>query len=442
MTMRAHKLLLPVAMAALLSGCGVFKEAENKTPVLGERVAVLGAEVEVGIDATTAALPFALPAPRANDDWAQSGGNAPKAMGHLALSASPQLAWRTSIGEGSNSAARLIATPVVAEGRVYSIDVEGVVRAFDAQTGSLQWATQFASAEGDRGSLYGGGVAYGDGRLFATNGLGDVVALDPANGGIFWQVRPAGPLRGAPTYDGTHLYVTTQDNQLFALKPADGASEWNASAALEVAGVFGNAAPAAGRGTVVAGFSSGELNGYRYENGRLLWQDALSRTSVSTSVSSLSDIDADPVIDSGQVIAVGQGGRMVALDILSGQRLWELSIAGTSTPTVAGEWVFVVTDRAQLIAVARESGRVRWINQLPRFKNEEKRSGAYYYAGPVLAGGKLWVTSSAGGLIEIDPDSGRYLAQREAGKGYSLAPVVAGGTLYLLADDGSLSAYR
>ena len=39
------------------------------------------------------------------------------------------------------------------------------------------------------------------------------------------------------------------------------------------------ASPAVGQGTVVAGFSSGELNAYRYENGRLVWQGHLARTS-------------------------------------------------------------------------------------------------------------------------------------------------------------------
>ena len=73
-----------------------------------------------------------------------------------------------------------------------------------------------------------------------------------------------------------------------------------------VAGVFGAGAPAFGQGTVVAGFSSGELNAYRYENGRLVWQDQLQRTSIRTSVASISDVDASPVIDNGQVIAVGQ----------------------------------------------------------------------------------------------------------------------------------------
>jgi hypothetical protein len=38
---------------------------------------------------------------------------------------------------------------------------------------------------------------------------------------------------------------------------------------------------------------------------------------------------------------------MVALELNTGQRLWEINIAGISTPWVVGEWIFVVTDQAQ-----------------------------------------------------------------------------------------------
>ena len=88
-------------------------------------------------------------------------------------------------------------------------------------------------------------------------------------------MKPAGPLRGAPTLAFGAVYVMTQDNQLIALNQADGTTLWNQSGSLGQAGVFGVAAPAAGQGTVVAGFSSGELIAYRYENGRNLWSDAL-----------------------------------------------------------------------------------------------------------------------------------------------------------------------
>ncbi|MEI9928212.1 MAG: PQQ-binding-like beta-propeller repeat protein [Sphingomonas sp.] len=177
------------------------------------------------------------------------------------------------------------------------------------------------------------------------------------NGSEVWRARPGGPLRGSPGVDNGQVYVLTQDNQLFALKQDTGEVEWSASASLESQGVFGVAAPASAQGTIIAGFSSGELNAYRYENGHQLWGDVLSRSSMSTSVSSLSDIDAEPVIDQGRVYAVGQGGRMVAMEIVTGTRLWEENIAGIATPWVAGEWLFVVTDDARLLCIARGTGR-------------------------------------------------------------------------------------
>ena len=101
-----------------------------------------------------------------------------------------------------------------------------------------------------------------------------------------------------------------------------------------------------------------------------------------TSVSSLSDIDADPVIDNGQVFAVGQGGRMVALELTTGQRLWELNIAGIATPWVAGDWVFVVTDEAKLLCIYRQNGHIRWINQLPQFRAGQVEEGPDRLFGP------------------------------------------------------------
>ncbi len=136
----------------------------------------------------------------------------------------------------------------------------------------------------------------------------------------------------------------TQDNQIHALSTADGSLIWQETAATGQSGVFGVAAPAAGQGTVIAGYSQGELVAYRYENGRNLWSDALARTSISTQVGTLTDVDADPIIDDGRVYALGQGGRMAAYELVTGQRIWELALAGISTPAIAGEWVFTLTD--------------------------------------------------------------------------------------------------
>lgn len=432
-----------VAMALAASGCGIFKKGKAAgTPVLGQRIAVLTGEGDVTVDPATATLPMSLPAPAANADWTQSAGNSNHSMGQLALGGSLARAFMVQAGRGASLTARLAAPPIVANGRVYTIDTLGSVRAFDVRNGAQLWASQTPTEKGGERSLYGGGLAYDAGRIFATNGLGFVAALDERNGGIVWKVRPGGPLRGSPSVALGSIYVMSQDNQIYSLKEENGSTNWSQAASLEIAGVFGSASPAVGQGTVVAGFSSGELNAYRYENGRMVWQDALQRTSIRTSVSSLNDIDADPVIDNGQVIAVGQGGRMVALDLTTGQRQWELNIAGIDTPWVVGDWIFVVTDQARLLCVSRVNGHIRWLTQLPQFLKSKDKKGEIDYSGPILAGNRLIVTGSNGALIYVDPTTGLFQGQTNIGAPVSLSPVVANSTLYILDDRGRLTAFR
>lgn len=449
------RFLIALAVLAPLSGCGIFSGAgKPKTALLGERVAVLTYESGAEVDATLATTPVTVPAPIVNADWTQPGGNETKAMGHLALGTNLAKVWSARI-EGSTPQMRLAASPVVGGGRLYVVDTRAMLRAFDAQTGALIWSAQvgaaadtgkrnFLSGEmtGNSGALFGGGVSFADGRVYATNGIGDAAAFDAADGKQIWLKRPGGPLRGAPAVAGDRIYVVSQDNQIFSLAAATGELQWNQAATLEVAGVFGVATPAIAQGTVVAGYSSGELNAYRYENGRIVWGDALARTSISTAVSSLSDIDASPVIDNGRVFAVGQGGRMIALELVTGQRLWELNLAGLETPWAAGEWLFVVTDDARLLCITRNTGKVRWLTQLRGFRNVKSKRGPIQWSGPVLAGGRLIVASSEDVIEHYKPEDGTLISTQKADGAVKLPPIVANNMLYILTDDGRVTAYR
>ena len=450
------RIVIALTAISLLGGCGVFKGSKPKTPTIGERIAVLSSESSIQVDPALADVPIVLPPAEANADWTQPGGNAAKSMGHLALGTSLARAWSAKIGQGSETRARLASGPVIANGRVYTIDTRAVVRAFDVRTGAEIWAhpvgdpkerrggVSFWTGEstGAHGILFGGGVSFDNGRIYAVSGLGDVEAIDAGTGATIWRIRPAGPLRGAPTIANDNVYVITQDNQLFALNPADGKVRWNAAGTFETAGVLGAASPAAAQGTVVAGFSSGELNAYRYENGRIVWQDALTRTSISTAVATISDIDAEPVIDQGRVYALGQGGRMVALELNTGQRIWEINAAGLNTPWVAGDWIYAVTDQGQLMAMARTTGKVKWLTQLRHYKDEEDKKGVIRWVGPILAGDRLIVANSRGEIANVNPLDGTIQSTVDTGMSISLPMAVAGGTLFVLHDEGRLTAWR
>ncbi len=441
------KLLLVLAASTTLGGCAVLDSVrgdagkKNNTPTVGNRVDILGTERDTDIDAALANVAVILPPAIVNDAWAQPGGNASKSPGHVELGQGLARVWTASV-TGANPRARLAASPVMSDGRLYVVDTTARVTAFDANTGAQIWTNALEVEDDGQSSRYGGGVSATATNVFATNGVGDVASLAADTGALAWKKRPAGPLRGAPTLSNGNLYVMTQDNQIYALRQSDGEPQWNEAGPVAASGIFGVGAPAAAQGTVIAGYSSGELAAYRYENGRSLWSDTLSRTAMSTSVSTLTDIDADPVIDRGRVFALGKGGRMASYELVSGQRIWEINIAGISTPVAAGEWVFVMTDEAKLLCVARSSGKVRWISKLQRYNNEEKKKGPISWYGPVLAGGRLVVANSRGSVWSVSPDEGTATEVFNLKSDVSLAPIVANNTLYILDDSGRISAFR
>lgn len=443
--LKKHYVICAALLALPLAGCGALKgNGGPKTPTVGQRVSILSNDNSIKVDPATAALAVVLPEPQVNAAWAQSGGNASKSMGHLALAATRSKLWEASV-VGSTNKQRLASSPVIADNRLFVVDTDAVVTAFAADTGAKLWSVAIGSTGKDyKNSLFGGGAGVDGSIVYATSGAGDVAALNVADGSVVWKAKPAGPLRGAPTIAFGGVYVVTQDNQIFALNQASGAVQWQATASLEPGSVFGAASPAAGQGTIVAGFSSGEVQAYRYENGRDLWEDALARTSIALSVSTLTDVDADPVIDRGRVFALGQGGRMASYELVTGQRTWEISIAGISTPYVVGEWVYAMTDDGKLLCVARSNGKVRWLQQLARFRVEtdKKKKDPIRWTGPILAGGRLIAVNSEGQLVEFSPTDGSTLATTEFNSSLSQTPVVANNILYILADDGRITAWR
>ena len=442
----ARAALLAGIMAAGLTGCkgGLFGGGEDKaTPTVGNRTPILS-RIESGaeVDPALAGISVVLPPARANTEWAQVGGAPSKSYGHLALAENPTKVWTAQI-EGSTNRVRLAAAPVVGSNKLFAEGTDGVIRAFDKNTGALLWTRGEDDMTKDQApSAFGGGVSYEAGRVYATNGIGDVKALNAETGEVIWKVKPAGPLRGSPTIAFGQLFVMTQDNQVISLNITDGSLVWDESGSTTQSGVFGVAAPAAGQGTVIAGYSSGELSAYRYENGRVLWSDALARTNISTTVGTITDIDADPIIDSGRVYALGQGGRMAAYELVTGQRIWELNLAGISTPAIAGEWIFTLTDDARLLAISRSNGRVRWITQLQRYRDEKDKKGPIFWTGPVLAGGQLWIASSRGEVWKVSAGEGSATLFADVDQPVSLPPIVADGYLYLLDDSGTIHAWK
>ena len=431
--------LLTTLAASALGGCALpdWLEPSRPPPLQGTRVSVLLLDQKLEPDPALANVPVRLPRPFANAVWPMSGGVPSHAMQHLDGAEELRVAWRVRAGAGRSSSLRLLPPPIVAEGKVFVLDADAQVTAFDASTGRSLWRA--AARPDDSGDpAHAGGLAYADGRIFAGTGFAQVVAFEAASGKELWRQGVPGPVRSPPTPSAGRVLVLTIDNQCTALDAAEGTRQWVHAGIPEAAGLLDGPSPAIDAGAAIITYSSGEIFALRPENGRVIWSDSLAQVRRSDQIAGLADIRGNPVIDRGLVVATGNSGRTVGIDLRTGARVWEVDLGSIDMPWVAGEFVFVLTNEADLVCLTRREGRIRWVASLGRWKDEEKKRDPLFWSGPVLVKDRLLVVGGHGEMVAVSPYTGQFLGRLSLPAGVSFAPIVAGGAVFALTDSADL----
>jgi outer membrane protein assembly factor BamB len=446
MTLRRAVPLAAVAAVLLLAACESLDPTDLFTSrpeekLEGERIAILALDRGLSADPALAEMRVRLSEPYVNQAWSHYGGSSAHAMYHLSLGPAPKRAWSTDVGSGSADDRRLLAQPLVAGDTVYSMDALSVVTAYDGASGKVRWRADLEPEDEDDG-YFGGGIAFDSGRLFVTTGFARVFALDAGTGEVIWQQPVPAPMRAAPAAVDGRVFVVTLDNQTVALAAEDGQRLWSHSGIQETTGLVGGASPAVAGSTVIAPYSSGEIVGLLAENGRVLWSDSLSSVTRVDPLGDLAHIRGTPVIDRGMVFAISHSGRMVAIDLRQGLRAWEAEVGGVEMPWIGGDFLFVLTNDAQVVCLTRRDGRIRWVRPLERYEDPDDQEDLIHWAGPVLAGDRLIVAGSNGEALSISPYTGEVLGRIDLPGAPAVAPVVAGNSLYFLTEGGTLVAMR
>jgi outer membrane protein assembly factor BamB len=443
------RLMTGLGLLALLAAC------EREVILPGERFPVradLEASVPVeGQPAPTAPGPAENQSvaislgPQTGGDWTHRAGNARHLMPHAALSATPGLAWSAKIGAGSSRKNRIGAAPVVADGRIFTIDAGTGVTATGTNNGATLWATDLTASFDKGGGQSAGGLATAGGRVFATTGYGELVALDAASGAVVWRQRVDAPISGAPATDGSAVYVSGRDGSAWAVDAADGKVLWQVVGTPGKAAYVGTAAPTIGDRAVIFPSSGGDLMAVlKIGGGTKIWQASLAGKRLGRAFALTPDVTGDGVI-AGKTLFAGSGsGRTVAMSASSGERIWSAGEGALGPVAVAGGSLFLVNDEARLVRLNAETGEVIWSVEMPYFTTDKvkKRKGIYAHYGPVLAGGRIVVASSDGVLRVFDPTNGALVHTAEIPGGAASQPALAGGTLYVVGGNGQLHAFR
>ncbi len=339
-----------------------------------------------------------------------------------------------------STGAPIHSSPAVAGGTVYVGSRDHNFYALDAATGSLNWEYETESWVDSSPSVAGGTVYFGsnDSRLYA---------LDAESGEKVWEFKTDFPVKAAPAIAAGTLFFGSDDYSLYAVDIATGTKLWDydigspagsspavANGIVYIGSANGYsyafnalngqrrlrfkshyavyAAPAVSDGTVYLVTSNGFL--YAFDgNARTRWQEHEIRPmwtqlwvmgvplvpkpraqSGLLWFKKLEEAATSSPVVVGDTLYLGLENKLVAIDIQSRERLWEIETEGTirSSPAVVGSTLFFGSEDGRLYAIDATNGEKLW----------DFLTGDKITSSPAVANGVVYVSSHDGKLYAIE----------------------------------------
>ncbi len=334
--------------------------------------------------------------------------------------------WTAKVG--GDSEFLLVGLRPVGDGnRIYAAGAGGNVIAVDPQSGKQHWKTEL-----DVG--LSAGPAVGDDTVVVGSKDGVVIALDANSGAEQWRVFVGGEMIAKPLIDENNVIVQTIGNRLIALARFDGKQRWEMEQTLPVLTMRGASSPVMLGSLVIAGFDNGRLIAVNVSSGDIEWDAMLSLPTGRSDLDRLSDIDGSIAVVGQDIYAAGYQGRIASVAAESGQVLWSREIS--SMVGVAADWNSLYTTRndGEVIALTRSNGADYWRND-----DLLRRDPTL----PIPFHTTAVVGDFEGYLHFFSSIDGTAVARVRLGKkAITSAPIVVANRLYVQNDDGVVAAYE
>jgi len=334
--------------------------------------------------------------------------------------------WSTKVG--GDSEFLLVGLRPVGDGNlIYAASQDGKVVAIDPNNGKTRWKT-------DLDIEISAGPGVGEGVLAVATKDGFVITLEAGSGVEQWRANVGGEILAQPLIKEDSVVVQTIDNRLVALARFDGKQRWEIEQTMPVLTMRGASSPILAGGLVIAGFDNGRLVAIDIDTGDIEWDSMLALPTGRSDLDRLSDIGGAIAIVGQDIYAAGYQGRVASIAAESGQVLWSREIS--SHVGMAADWnsVYTTRDDGEVIALTRINGAETWRNDDLLRRNPSL---------PVPFHTTVVVGDFEGYLHFFSSIDGKAVARlRQGKKAISSAPLVVANRLYVQSDAGSVAAYE
>ncbi len=359
----------------------------------------------------------------------------------------PKIVWSESLGDGiENYFSRL--SPAVGYGKVFAADREGTIVAFDPESGKRIWTQEVSTKSKEKKftNLYGlfpatisakvaGGITLAYETVYIGTENGEILALNEADGSIKWRTKVPSEVISAPAVDSGILVTNTVAGTLVGIDAYTGELKWQNESDVPPLSLRGVSPPSAAAGGAIVGLANGRMRVSIIDSGLTAWEQVIAKPTGATELERIVDIDTKPLVFGDTLFVVSYGGALSAVELRSGNVIWNRDYASFRNVSIDGNRLFVTDNNSNVYAIDRRNGVELWSNGDLRGRNLTASTPVGDY---IVAGDKF------GYLHYFTQVEGKYVARVAVGdddedESIFSAPVYADDVLVVQTRDGEVS---
>ena len=350
----------------------------------------------------------------------KSKGNPPVPLVELKGTMAVRTAWKIDMGKANN----YVFTPAVVENTLVLAGGDGAIARVESATGRQLWRIKAESA-------LTAGVG-SDGTMIAVGADKGMVLTFDMDGKPLWKAQASSEILSSPVVGSGMVVVRSIDNRIIGLDAKTGEKKWTVQRVAPPLTL--RTAP----GMVVVGKEviisqpGGKLLALNMVTGAARWEVAVGESRGATELERVTDVGGAPVLFDKDVCAVAYQGRVGCFDVTTGSSRWTKDFSSDVGVSVDQRFVFAVDDKGSVSAFNREGGASAWKNDKLGFRR---------LSTPISFGRAVAVGDYQGYVHFLSREDGAFLA-RAATDGSAIAspPLVAGTNLIFQTQSGTVTA--
>ncbi|MBE9538418.1 MAG: outer membrane protein assembly factor BamB [Proteobacteria bacterium] len=334
--------------------------------------------------------------------------------------------WSRGIGDGQGEGYYKI-QPAIAGDTIYVASAEGEVAAINRQTGKLLWEVELDIS-------LSGGVGVYDNALMVGSRDGSVLQLDAVNGSVNWSTRLSGEVLAPPQGNGKVVIAQSYEGRVQGLDFATGEKLWTFDSNVPVLTIRGTSTPILSNNMIYTGFATGRVLALDANTGAIAWEVRVAISQGRSEIERMVDVDGTMALAGQELYAASYQGRLVAIDVSSGRKLWQQDVSSFAGVSQGFGNVYVTDEDGTVTAYLRNGQGERW---------SQTALGYRELSRPTPVSSYLAVADYEGIVHLMSQVDGKFVGRVKVdGDGARADMLSNGNTLYVYGNSGKLVAYK